>query len=124
MLNSKLFDLDIVAHFDLPKKFNDLPSDKELIFNEAMKTLELVKKKGVAMEINTGGLRKDVKEQYPSEDIIKEMYKLDIPVLLGSDAHNPDEVAWEFRSIIKLLKRIGFNRLAHFNNKELSFLEI
>ncbi len=124
MLNSKLFDLDILGHFDLPKKFNDFPNDMELVFNEAMKTLELVKKNGVVMEINTSGLRKDVKEQYPNEEIIKEMYKLDIPILLGSDAHDPNDVGWEFKSIIKLIKQIGYNKLAHFNNRKLSFLEI
>ena len=121
---SKLFDLDIVSHFDLPKKFNDLPNDKELVFNEAVKTLEVVKKKGVAMEINTSGLRKDVKEQYPSEEIIKKIFELDIPVLLGSDAHDPNEVGWEFKSTMSLLKKIGITQLAHFNKRKVSFLEI
>ena len=124
MLNSELFDLDIVGHFDLPKKFNDLPGDKELIFNEAMKTLELVKKKGIVVEINTGGLRKDVKEQYPSEEIINHMLDLDIEILLGSDAHKPNQIAWEFNSIIKMLKNIGYTQLAHFEKRNKTFLEI
>jgi histidinol-phosphatase (PHP family) len=124
MLNSKLFDLDVIGHFDLPKKFNDFPNEKETVFNEAMRTLELIKKKGVAMEVNTSGLRKDVKEQYPSEELLKEILGLDIPILLGSDAHDPNEVAWEFELIIKLLKRIGFNKLAHFNKRKRTFIDI
>ncbi|MFX0106314.1 MAG: histidinol phosphate phosphatase, partial [Candidatus Hodarchaeota archaeon] len=78
----------------------------------------------LVMEINTGGLRKDCKEQYPSEIIINEMYSLDIPILLGSDAHNPDVIAWKFEKIIKMLKRIGYNQLAHFNKRKLTFIEI
>lgn len=124
MLGSNEFDLDIVCHFDLPKKFNHIPKEKEEIFNKAMKTLELVKKRDVAMEINTGGFRKDVKKQYPSLELIKQMYQLDIPVLLGSDAHDPCEIGWEFKSTINLIKEIGYNKLAHFDNRKRSFIEI
>jgi histidinol-phosphatase (PHP family) len=124
MLNSEQFDLDIVGHFDLPKKFNDLPGDKELIFNEAMKTLELIKKKGKVMEINTGGLRKDVKEQYPSEEIINQMLDLDIQILLGSDAHKPNQIAWEFNSIIQMLKKVGYAQVVHFKKKNKTLIEI
>jgi histidinol-phosphatase (PHP family) len=124
MVNSDIFDFDIIAHFDLPKKFNDMPTNKEAVYNVMMKTLEQIKKKGVTMEINTGGLRKDCKEQYPSIEIIKEMFSLDIPVLLGSDAHKPEEIAWEFGKMIKILKEIGYNYLAHFKKRKRTFIEI
>ncbi len=124
MINCKDFKLDILAHFDLPKKFNDLPNNKEEIFNEALKTLELIKRRDIAMEINTGGLRKDVKEQYPSRALIEKMYELDIPILLGSDAHSPNEIAWEFKSIINMVKKIGYTHLSHFSNRKREFIEI
>jgi histidinol-phosphatase (PHP family) len=123
MVNSDKFDFDIIAHFDLPKKFNDIPTDKEKVYNEMMRTLEQIKKKGLTMEINTGGLRKDCKEQYPSIDIIKEMYLLDIPVLLGSDAHKPEEVAWKFDKMLEIIGRIGYKELAHFNKRKRTFVE-
>ncbi len=124
MLKSQGFDFDIISHFDLPKKFKDIPANKEIIHNEAMKTLELIKKRDVAIEINTGGLRKQCKEQYPSEKIIKEMYSLDIPVLLGSDAHDPKDIAWQFKSMILMLRKVGYEQLAHFNNRKRSYIEI
>lgn len=124
MINSRGFDFDIIAHFDLPKKFNDIPINKEAVHDEMMKTLEEIKKHKLTMEINTGGLRKDCKEQYPSIQIIKEMYALDIPILLGSDAHNPEVVAWQFDKTIETLKKIGFTQLAHFNRRKRDFLEI
>jgi len=124
MLNSEQFDLDIVGHFDLPKKFNDFPANKELIFKEVMKTLELIKKRGIVMEINTGGLRKDVKEQYPSEEIINKMLDLDIQILLGSDAHKPNQVAWEFQKMLRFLKKVGYTQLTHFEKRNRTFLEI
>lgn len=124
MLSSNKFKFDIVSHFDLPKKFNKLPQNKELFFNEAIKSLELVKKRDLVVEINTSGLRKEVKEQYPSEKIIKEMHQLDIPILLGSDAHDPKEIAWKFKRIIKKLKRIGYNQLAHFNKRKRHYIDL
>jgi histidinol-phosphatase (PHP family) len=124
MINTKEFDFDIIGHFDLPKKFNKIPKNKELIMSEIIETLELAKKRDVTIEINTAGFRKDVKEQYPSIDIIKKLYELDIPILLGSDAHSPNELAWQFKSIIKTLKKIGYNQLASFEKRKRSLIEI
>ena len=124
MLTSKQFNFDIVSHFDLPKKFNKIPTDKELIENEVSKTLELVKKGNHVIEVNTGGIRKDINEQYPSEKIIKKMYELDIPILLGSDAHDPNEVGYEFRNMIKKVKEIGYAQLVSFDKRVKSFIDI
>ena len=126
MLNSTEFDFDIVSHFDLPKKFNKFPSKnlKDLIAIEISKTLDLIKKRDLTLEINTGGFRKDVKEQYPSEYILIKIYELDIPILLGSDAHDPNELAYEFKKILKLLKKIGYNKLAYFSQRKRTFIDI
>ncbi|MFX1276207.1 MAG: histidinol-phosphatase HisJ [Promethearchaeota archaeon] len=124
MIQSKAFDFDIVSHFDLPKKFNKIPNDKEQFWEEVAKTLELIKHRNLTMEINTSGFRKDVKEQYPSTDIIKMMYKLEIPILLGSDAHAPEEVGWEFNKMILIIKDIGYNQLAHYSKRKRTFIEI
>ncbi|MFX1392871.1 MAG: histidinol-phosphatase HisJ [Promethearchaeota archaeon] len=126
MINSREFDFDIVSHFDLPKKFNKLPSEdsKELIMNEVYKTLDLIKKRDLVVEINTAGFRKNIKEQYPNEDILKEMFKLDIPILLGSDAHDPNELSFRFKKISKLLKKLGYNKLASFNKRKRIFIDI
>ena len=124
MIKSPTFELDIVTHFDLPKKFDKKVEDKDIVMEKVIETLELVKKSDLTVEINTSGLRKKVKEQYPSLDIIKHIYDLDIPILLGSDAHKPIEVAYEFKSITKMLKNIGFNRFAHYKKRSRSFIEI
>ncbi len=124
MIKSPTFELDVVTHFDLPKKFDKKVKDKDNIMEKAIETLRLVKKNDLTVEINTSGLRKKAKEQYPNIDIIKHIYDLDIPILLGSDAHKPEEVAYEFKSITKMLKDIGFNRFAHFKKRRRSFIEI
>lgn len=124
MVNSPDFNFNIISHLDLPKKFNRRPVISELIENQVLKTLELVKKEDLVIEINTSGLRKPIKEQYPSETILRKMYELDIPILLGSDAHHPDELGFEFRNIIKLVKKIGYNQLAYFDKRRMLSVEI
>jgi histidinol-phosphatase (PHP family) len=124
MIKSRAFDFDIVSHFDLPKKYKYFPTNKEKIKDEVHKTLNLIKEKNLVIEINTGGLRKEVGEQYPEISIIKQMKDLNIPVLLGSDAHNPQEIAYEFENTIKLLKDIGYDKLVHFKERKISYLKI
>jgi len=124
MIKSPTFELDIVTHFDLPKKFDKRVEDKDMVMEKVIETLELVKKRDLTIEINTSGLRKKVKEQYPSIDIIKKIYELDIPILLGSDAHDPLHIAYKFGDITKLLKNIGFTHFAHYKKRSRSFIEI
>ena len=123
MIKSPTFELDIVTHFDLPKKFDKRIEDKDMIMGKVNGTLELVKKHDLTIEINTSGLRKKVKEQYPHIDIIKKIFELGIPILLGSDAHKPEDVAYEFKNIAKMLKNIGFNQFAHFEKRKRSFVD-
>ncbi len=123
MIKSPTFELDIVTHFDLPKKFDKKVEDEDNVMEKVIETLELVKKHDLTVEINTSGLRKKVKEQYPSIDIIKHIYDLDIPILLGSDAHKPEDLAYDFKSMTKMLKNIGFNQLAHFEKRKRSNID-
>ena len=124
MINTKEFDFDIVSHLDLPKKFNKFPENPDNIMDKVLEVLNSIKKRNLVIEINTSGFRKDIKEQYPSINIIKRIYELDIPILLSSDAHNPNEVAYKFDFIIKILKKIGFTKLAHFKNRKRSYVDI
>ena len=36
MITSNKFDFNIIGHFDLPKKFNNRPDDKDRVYNEVM----------------------------------------------------------------------------------------
>jgi histidinol-phosphatase (PHP family) len=124
MVNTQDFDFDIVSHLDLPKKFNKFPENTDTIMDKVLEVLKAIKKRDLVIEINTSGFRKEVKEQYPSIDIIKKIYELNIPILLSSDAHNPNDIAYRFDLMIKILKNIGFTKLAHFKNRKRIFIDI
>ncbi len=103
---------DVVGHFDLPKKYLKFPT-KDM--NDAIAAaLDAIKNARMVVEVNTAGLRKPVKEIYPSEAILVQCLDRDIPVTLGSDAHAPAEVGYAFRETLSLLARLGFTSLTTF----------
>ena len=124
MISSSEFSFDIVSHFDLPKKYNIHPENPKLINDYVDRSLERIKKENLTVEINTSGWRKEVKEQYPSKDIINKMYELDIPILLGSDAHQPNELGYRFKDALKIVREVGYNQLAYFEKRKRSYIEI
>ncbi len=103
---------DIVGHIDLPKKFGHYPSKD--IFPYFEKALKRIKAGGMAVEINTSGLDREAKEMYPSEHILKLCFQQNIPITLGSDAHNPEEVGRYFPEAKKLLKKTGYDSIVKF----------
>lgn len=106
---------DIIAHFDLIKKFGGRSSKKidELIW-EAMKA---IKQSDLCIEINTSGLRKPEAETYPGEKVLTIAKEMKIPLTLGSDAHKPADVGRDFDKAIALVEDYGNGRLSVFDKR-------
>ena len=112
---------DILAHPDLIKKFGFRPeADVSLLYENC---LDRVAKAGLAVEVNTAGLRKPVGEIYPSEEFLKACRERDIPVALGSDAHQPEEVGDRFNEALELLLRVGYEGITVFSGRRRSTLD-
>lgn len=108
---------DVVAHIDLPKKFGHV-LNKEDLLRLAEPLLDQMANKGMAMEINTSGLRKPVKEIYPSLELLKLAQERHIPICFGSDAHEPTSVGYAFEDALLLAKRAGYTEYAKFKKRE------
>jgi len=78
-IESGLF--DILTHLDLPKKFGFRP--QQSIDELVDEVIEALVKHKMCVELNTGGLRKPINEQYPSSIILKKCYEKEIPVTFG-----------------------------------------
>ncbi len=87
---------DVVGHLDIIKIWNKdkkyFSGQENWYKKEIQKTLKLIKKKNMKVDFNTAGLRNPCNEQYPSLDILKEIKKREIPLLIGTDAHKPEEL--------------------------------
>jgi histidinol-phosphatase (PHP family) len=112
---------DIVGHLDLIKVFKYLPKkDIKLIAQECLKE---IKKSNMVLEVNPAGLRKPVKEQYPSKPLLELAYELDIPITFGSDAHSVEQVGFGYEEVVNLAKSIGYEKCVMFNKRDRMMVE-
>ena len=109
---------NIIGHFDLPKKFGYYPSDMAKIGNSISKVFKAAAENKMAVEINTSGLRKPVKEAYPSLEILKMAKKAGLMLALGSDSHAPGEIAANFADAVELAKAAGYSKLCTFSRRK------
>ncbi|MFA5060187.1 MAG: histidinol-phosphatase HisJ [Candidatus Omnitrophota bacterium] len=108
---------DIMAHVDLVKKFGNRPAED--MAHEVRKTAEVFKDYGVAIEINSSGLRKPCKEIYPSLWNLRIYAQAGIPLIFGSDAHEPQHVGKDFDKSLKLAKDAGFKQYGIFEKRKI-----
>lgn len=109
---------DIIGHADLPKKFNIYPKqDCAPLFE---KFLHAARKKDVAIELNTAGLRKECREIYPSRQFLEMAAREKVPITFGSDAHAPSEVGSAFSDAIALARSVGYTQSCRFTRRKRS----
>ncbi|MBI2437871.1 MAG: histidinol-phosphatase HisJ family protein [Lentisphaerae bacterium] len=107
---------DVIGHLDLPKKFGYRPSEGDLLAM-AKPALDRVAAAGMAIEINSSGLRRPVQEIYPSELLLKLAKERNIPICFGSDAHCPEEVGWRFDAAEALARSAGYTHAVQFRQR-------
>lgn len=106
---------DVIAHFDLPKKFGHLP--EEDLSDLVAETLDVAKETDTVLEVSTAGLRKPIGEIYPARVILAMMRERDIPIVLSSDAHDPADVGFGYEASVALAREAGYDELATFERR-------
>jgi histidinol-phosphatase (PHP family) len=101
-----------IGHLDLPKVMGFRPSEGYLELAE--EALQVIAGEGLALDVNTAGWRKKAAEIYPSAELLARASQLQIPVVLGSDAHRPEDVAYRFSDAVELLKAVGYTQAVVF----------
>ncbi|MCL2154415.1 MAG: histidinol-phosphatase HisJ family protein [Leptospirales bacterium] len=107
---------DIIGHFDLIKKFGHRPATS---MNHVVRRIaKKMSKKNITAEVNTSGLKKPVKEIYPSDEILNIFFEENVPVTLGSDSHSPDDVCLGYSAAIEKLKKTGYKKVSGFTMRK------
>ncbi len=110
---------DILAHPDLVKVWGAeraVPSlDRRHFYELAM---EGIAGSEIAIEVSTAGLRKPVAEIYPSRELLEMCLGAGRPVALSSDAHEPQQIGYEYESALRLLREVGVEQLSVFSGRE------
>jgi histidinol-phosphatase (PHP family) len=114
MAKSRMF--DIVGHLDLIKVFGYKP--KTPIKDLAKNAIKEIKKASMAVEINTAGLRKPVKEIYPSFELLEMVLEENIDITFSSDAHSPEQVGFMLKETVEEIKKLGFSKAVYFEKRK------
>ena len=117
LANSRLY--DAVAHIDLPKR-RGLRPPLPVIRDMVLPALDAIAESNMAVEINTSGLTHGAKEPYCSPDILQWMAERDIPILFGSDAHRPRDIARYFPEALDLARTSGITHRAEYRKRKLT----
>ena len=113
---------NIMGHIDALKVRGYLP-DRD-IAAAYERTLEAIAESGAAIELNTSGWRKSCAEQFPARAILEAARRFEIPVCLGSDAHEPELVRAGFDEALELLRDVGYTKLATFEHREMRMIPL
>lgn len=109
--------VDVVAHFDKIKiQYRPdgcgLPETDPFYVQELMQTLEAFVVAGSIVEVSTRGIAKGtIDDFYPSAWVVKEMFRMGIPVTLNSDAHRPGDIIGWFGRAASFLFEVGYRRM-------------
>jgi histidinol-phosphatase (PHP family) len=105
---------DSLAHPDLIK--NETPRDwhPARILDDIRRSLDRIAATGIAMELNTSGENKVIREMNPFPEMLREIAQREIPVVVGSDAHVPTRVADRFEQALDLLETCGFTDVSYY----------
>jgi histidinol-phosphatase (PHP family) len=115
---------DTLAHPDLVKNFRPDEWSFEEMQESISAALDRISKTGVAMELNTSGLRKSYPEVNPGLPMLRLMRERKIPVVIGSDAHRPARVSADFETALDMVEAAGYEEVSFFIARQRQSLPI
>ncbi len=120
MARSELF--DFVGHLDLYKKFGHRPSVDVSWQVDAV--LDVIAQSEMAVELNTAGWHKDVREAYPSPEIVRGCFRRSIPMLVTADAHHCSELTRDYERGTRVLREAGYSQKAVYAGRRMRLVEL
>jgi histidinol-phosphatase (PHP family) len=125
LIKSGLF--DVLSHPELISYDNKI--DQKRYGADFEEITSMLKKANMGIELNTSYISAESKERIletlnPGLDWLKLCIAADLPIVLGSDAHRPGEIALNFEKIMPILKGLGIKRLAYYVRRKPVFYEI
>ncbi len=120
--------MDSFGHYDYAVRYapnKDLfykPSDYTDMIEEFLTTLI---DKGLALELNTAGLKYGMKQANPHVEILKRYRELGGELLtIGADGHKPEHIAWDFKKAWEILKEAGFEYYTVYRRRKPEMIRI
>ena len=113
--------IQVVGHLDLPKLNVEVPqvlqnfeSSSHPLANKFRTLLEIIADRDLALDVNMAGEFKGV-GVYPSQNILKRAFELQIPVAVGTDTHHVRYYGQNFRESLDYIKQAGYEQYVSFS---------
>lgn len=117
---------EVAAHFDLVRR--NAPDEESIatpvIRESAFAALEAVKASGAILDINTGAYRKGFGRPYPAPWILREAFRLGVPVCFGDDSHRASEVGSYFDEARAYLLAHGYTEITTLRRGEGGLMQV
>lgn len=122
-------DFDIVGHINLIDRYVKYMNNRTIQLEEYKDYIEKVLKKIIdkdkGIEINTSGIRYGINSYLPTVEILKLYKKLGGEIItVGSDAHNPEHIGFNYKEVVELLRELNFKYLTIYKNRRKQFIKI
>ncbi|MBU0706160.1 histidinol-phosphatase [Patescibacteria group bacterium] len=113
--------LDVVAHFDINKKFGHKfygPFQPEKYKDRIIPILERMKEKGIGLELNTKCMDTKCKELFPHPVILNWAVEVGINnFTFGSDAHKAKDVGQFIQEAMEIAKKAGIKSISTYSKR-------
>lgn len=114
--------IDYVVRYGPTKNANYSWTHYQDVIDEILK---LLIEKGKGIEINTGGFKYGLGHPNPTEEIIHRYRELGGEIItIGSDAHAPQHIGYDFQKVPSILKNTGFKYFTVFNKRKPEFYKL
>lgn len=112
---------DVLAHMDVVKRYGVThygPYDPKSYEDEIRAVLRACAERGIALEVNTGTLRRPIAVTSPDELVLRWFREEGGEwVTMGSDAHLASDVGYGMQEVMATVRAAGFDRLARFERR-------
>lgn len=121
MIDSSWEMIHVIGHIDLPKLYVPTPeplvkfdTSTHYLARKMRILLERIRDYNLAIDVNLAGLRKGC-GIYPSLPILKEAFKLNIPIALGTDGHHYKDLGVDYEEGLKYAMSAGYKHYVSFS---------
>ena len=121
-------DFDVLGHIDYVVRYGN-EQEKAYSYEKFADIIDAILKhlisNGKGLEINTAGWKYGLPFAHPHVDVLKRYQELGGKILtIGSDAHKPEHVAYDFHKVSDVLRACGFKYYTEFKQRKAIFRQL
>jgi histidinol-phosphatase (PHP family) len=98
--------VDVLGHADVIKVAGLVPDGDLAPLYEPV--VAAAARTGTAVEVSSGGLRREAAEIYPSPAFLRLFKEAGVPITLASDAHRPADAGWGHDEVVAAARAAGY----------------